>query len=81
LNVFPNPNKGQFVVEINGILKDNAELSVMNLLGEVVYRNNQVATDNNQSIQIELGRVPAGVYFLRLQQADQMLIHKIIVQH
>jgi len=54
---------------------------VFNLLGAQVYEYKQLAPDQAQTIRIELEQVPAGIYLLRLQHHDKMLIRKVVIQH
>lgn len=81
LEIYPNPNQGQFTVNIDGMLGQGATLQVLNLLGAQVYEYKQLAPDQAQTIRIELEQVPAGIYLLRLQHHDKMLIRKVVIQH
>lgn len=63
---YPNPVTTQAVLELkNGIVTDNAELVVYDVLGKPVQQINGINTDH---IQIEKGNLQAGVYFYRLSQ-------------
>jgi hypothetical protein len=81
LEIYPNPNQGQFTVNIDGMLGQGATLQVLNLLGAQVYEYKQLAPEQAQTIRIELEQVPAGFYLLRLLHHDKMLIRKVVIQH
>jgi hypothetical protein len=64
-SLYPNPNKGLFIVEGFGIKAKMVELTVVNILGKPVW-NAKSKIDNNGSLkqEIELESLNAGVYFL-----------------
>ncbi|HQQ95043.1 MAG TPA: T9SS type A sorting domain-containing protein [Bacteroidia bacterium] len=74
LNVFPNPNNGEFTIQASEAL----DLQVINQLGQVVMKL-QLNAGNNYSSQVQ--GLSKGVYFLNSTNANQELNKKIVVQN
>jgi hypothetical protein len=81
LAIFPNPNKGQFV--LTGELPGNEalHLQVINSIGQVVY--SAYAHTKNKIVNTEItlpGGIAAGVYLLRLQNSGINETARIVVE-
>jgi hypothetical protein len=76
LTVYPNPNRGSFVLEVPSGLADLAQLEIMNALGQVVY----VAALTSGKHAIALGDVPAGVYVLRVHTSVGDAAARLVVE-
>lgn len=70
-DLFPNPNVGDFTINIKALRNANLEIQIFNILGELVYtkQNNQSGAGltilrGDNSILIELPFQNEGVYFL-----------------
>jgi hypothetical protein len=79
--IFPNPNSGQFTVEmISNNLTDDAQMVMMNAMGQVVMT--VVIPNNNGTFQqnIQTGNLPAGVYLVKLRVGDEIHNEQVIIQ-
>ncbi|MEM7102982.1 MAG: M43 family zinc metalloprotease [Bacteroidota bacterium] len=75
--VTPNPNSGQFEVHIQFDRPKDFRLEVYNIPGQLLYeidRNGNVFRE-----QINLGRVPAGLYFVTVRTAEGLAAKPVIV--
>ena len=77
--IYPNPTTGKFEIMIEGEIARTAKLTIMNPNGKIVESKN-VQLVNGQSLKIDLGNKPAGVYFVRLITANGIQTQKVIVQ-
>jgi pectinesterase len=78
LNVFPNPtHDGQVTLELTGYSKAG-ELTVLNALGQVVYRLSVPA--GQRKVALDLTNQPAGVYLLRLSSEGGADTRRIVRQ-
>ena len=77
-NVYPNPTTGSFTVSFSSVVPVNAEISLLNMQGQVVY-NHTVAdvTSHTETINDPLAK---GVYFLRLNNGNEVTVRKVVVQ-
>lgn len=72
--IYPNPNNGLFNVTTK--VGEKATVEVMNLQGQVVYKNSLTASNQ----VIDLREQAKGVYFVNITSTKGVEVHKIIVQ-
>lgn len=73
INIFPNPNKGNFSIENNGKI---AKISVYTILGKCVYTNENI----NES-RTDIAGFEKGMYFVQITaNSNKVYTHKIIVE-
>jgi Secretion system C-terminal sorting domain len=75
--VFPNPSNGIVQIELSGFdLTGNAVLVIHSLLGETVH----TAAVTNERFAVDLSNKAKGVYFLTLDNGQQRVIKKIVLE-
>mgnify|MGYP001596565209 CR=1 FL=1 len=80
----PNPTQGQFLLDIKNSQRDsdknssefNNEIFIYDLLGNVIYQT----INNKKTTSIDLSLHPQGIYFIKVQSADNLYTEKIILQ-
>jgi len=77
VNLYPNPNNGVFVVDIQGM--GNASVTILNSIGSVVYYENAIATENRK-MNIDLSQQAEGIYFVKVQNDKETIIEKIVLR-
>ena len=82
LNVYPNPNTGQFTVQfVNSNAADDLNITIVNSIGQKVYQAETVPGFNGvYSKQLNLGNLSSGIYYLKALLGKKSFVHKIIVQ-
>jgi hypothetical protein len=73
LILYPNPNKGTFVVEGTLNYNGEGELTVTNALGQILYKQPVQIDKGTLHAKINLGEVPQGVYSLRFSANESLL--------
>ena len=80
IRLFPNPNDGSFIMELNCEKNEQAKLQIFNPLGQLIMEE---ALEVNRYLrkQIQLNSHAKGVYYVRLQ-SNQGLVYreKVIIQ-
>lgn len=71
VSVFPNPNKGEFYLTAS----QDAEISITNVVGQVVYKGKVLPGKNNLQLQLE-----TGMYLIRVENSDTADVVKFIVE-
>ena len=71
INLYPNPNNGQFTLQSSVVGNQLSVVEVYNVLGEKVLTEIRLLADNSI---INLSGQPSGVYFYRVLQKDGELI-------
>jgi len=79
INIFPNPNNGRFNLEITGNYSFEAEIQIMNTLGQVVYRSHLNSSSNHREV-IDLTNLVKGLYFLKVSNGTHVKVRKILIR-
>lgn len=79
LNVYPNPNTGEFTFEISSSTEISGNISVMSIDGRVVYKD---AVNGNGLISqtVNITDLANGIYYLRLETKEAIRTYKVLKQ-
>lgn len=79
IGIYPNPNKGQFVVQAGNISNGNVKTSIYDTAGKLVYnQSNQHAGGKfEQSYNV---RLATGVYVVVIETVDGKTTEKLIIR-
>lgn len=75
ISLYPNPSNGIFSVNFTNTIPANATVAVTNILGEVVYKGNDLKTNN----EINLSNAAKGTYLVKVQTPGTVYTQKILV--
>jgi hypothetical protein len=88
VEVFPNPNRGKLQITIRlrrTKFQINSKLQIPNVeivdlySKAVAFNNNRTIEQwNNGTIELDISRLPAGIYFVRIKFGNQLIVKKII---
>ena len=79
ISVFPNPNNGIFTLKINSENPQRVNISIFNNLGSMVA-SEQIDVNGSINKTINLNHLSKGIYYLRMQTANDVVVRKVIVQ-
>jgi hypothetical protein len=74
-NVFPNPAYNSISISFNTQLGGDADLSIINNLGQVV-RSTKI---NSQQNEIDISLLSVGLYFLKITSYNEQFVQKLII--
>ncbi|MEA3443181.1 MAG: T9SS type A sorting domain-containing protein [Bacteroidota bacterium] len=79
IQIYPNPNKGNFF--LSGNLKSNGNLllCIFNSTGQEIYQKKISSEKIKISEEIKLGQVAPGMYYLKIQQKENNWVWKVVV--
>lgn len=74
LTIYPNPNKGFFTIKSDNEI---TSYSIVDVLGKQVVFNN---TNNSKEQNVDISRLPNGIYFIQLQTISGDIVNKKIIK-
>ncbi|MBC8266734.1 MAG: T9SS type A sorting domain-containing protein, partial [Flavobacteriales bacterium] len=80
LDVYPNPSRDIFNVTFETLEKQDLEISIVNLLGEVILRDKKTEFLGEYTKEFDLNTYPKGVYLLEIETNDDVVNKKLILQ-
>jgi len=81
VELFPNPNRGDFTLRGELLSSSDATIEVVNALGQTIYTEHVSAPAARMNKTISLGNVAAGIYMVRLSQDGATRVMRCSVQH
>lgn len=77
IEIFPNPNTGQFTILMMPESVLGASVSLYNILGEVIYKNDKITY---HYINIDISDSPKGIYFIKVSNDKDVFRGKLMHQ-
>ena len=74
-NLYPNPNNGEFNLKIEDSETSNYSMKIYSLSGQLILAKESLGTNN----QINLSSVEKGVYFIHIENGNESVVTKIII--
>ncbi|MDB4655866.1 HYR domain-containing protein [Flavobacteriales bacterium] len=80
VNVYPNPNNGEFTLEVEMQRSMDMSVGLYDMVGKQVWLDQGLGNQTSLRKQYDLSSIPDGVYFLRINADNQMMVQKLIKQ-
>ena len=80
VNIYPNPNSGNFKIKFNLEQKDILNLRIYNSLNKVVFEENNISVGQTFAKNLSLEDLTKGVYYLHIDGKHTNLIKKLVIQ-
>jgi hypothetical protein len=80
INIFPNPGKGLFTLELNAEKQDVVNLFILDARGVKVYEENNLELNGQTFVEIDLNGLSEGMYLLTIQGDGVSVAKKLMVQ-
>jgi hypothetical protein len=78
MTVYPNPNSGEFMMEIGTRKPGNYQLSIFSSGGNLIHQENCAISYNYARYFTDL-KVTPGIYFIKLSSNTESVIKKVII--
>ncbi len=81
VSVYPNPSAGLFTLQLSNVSANasKAQISITNILGEVIYTSQEQITNSTLAKNIDLQNIPNGAYFMKVTIGDKTFTNKTII--
>ncbi|HBX52279.1 MAG TPA: hypothetical protein DEH02_14540 [Bacteroidales bacterium] len=77
INIYPNPVQTKLTIQFKtDIMFDEVSISIMNTIGQLIYFENNLYINSNQSITIPTNNLSTGIYLIKIQTGNKMYISK-----
>ncbi|WP_421919000.1 hemoblobin-interacting domain-containing protein [Marinifilum sp.] len=76
--VYPNPNRGEFFVELFAS-NDDGLLRIFNSSGRIVLSEEVQHSFKAERLKFDLRNLPGGIYFLSIQYPDKVIRTKLVI--
>ena len=80
LTVYPNPNTGEFIIEMNITKATDLEIKLIDVIGKVIYTENLSKYVGAYQKTIDVGEYAKGIYNLQLLSNEGLINKKIVVE-
>lgn len=79
VEVYPNPNHGQFNIEITSAEMVELNIEIFNTAGALLWKQENVTIHGTQILPVNMGIVPDGVYMVTLRNAQTNMVKRIVI--
>ena len=79
LSITPNPNNGQFKIGFEAAGNEIIEVKILNVRSQIIYSDNVNVDKGSNSIEIQLGSAPAGIYIVVIKDSKGITSHQRFV--
>lgn len=80
LTIYPNPNRGQFAVELESMNEESVYLCIRNMAGQVLYAENKVELQKgNNKIVLNIPNLAEGTYVVNVRSNTEATTGLLII--
>jgi hypothetical protein len=79
LNIFPNPNNGEFTIELKGEALGEIDIKVYDITGTLVYYESGMMADEGFSSRVKMSEYPQGMYFVKVSHDQGSAVRKFLL--
>ena len=80
LLVYPNPSTGIVHLTINNLQGKKVELSVLNVIGSVLYHETVTELNDSYTRTLDLSKFANGLYYVRLESDNISQMCKLVIR-
>jgi hypothetical protein len=77
--VYPNPNNGNFQIDIMMAAEKNVSIKIFNTMGHIVFEKTELFSIDNFKTTVQLSDVSKGIYFVNVQSEEQVITKRVLV--
>ena len=80
LTVYPNPSTGIVHLTISGLEGRKVDVSVLNVIGTVVYRESLSELNDHYTKTLDLSRLANGLYYVKVEADNASQLCKLVLR-
>lgn len=78
-SVFPNPTRGAFTIQVEGLSRENLEIELYSEGGQLLFTHRDHSPDSIFSLQMNSASLSAGVYYIRIIASEHQKVLRLVV--
>ena len=78
--VYPNPASGTFNLSLSYFQDSPVQIDMFNILGKRIYAEKINVNQNEQFIEINLGKLSAGIYIVQVKAGTEQFSKKLVIE-
>ncbi len=79
ISIYPNPNLGEFDINIDLTKSQKIKIQILNLSGKIIYEDNKISNSGINIIHLNKIGLSKGIYILKLNTNKNIINKKIII--
>jgi PKD repeat protein len=79
ITVYPNPSTGLFTLNLSNTAATKAQISISNILGEVVFNSQEQINNNAFTKEMDMQHLANGAYFMKVSVGNKTFSSKLII--
>ena len=80
LNLYPNPASERLTLSYTGLQPGSGQVTIFAITGQAVITEQYVLNSQSGQLDMDLGKLLPGIYFVQLSQGNQVMTRKLVVQ-
>jgi len=80
INIYPNPNTGEFIIEIELYKRQDLEILISNNLGQVIFEKDLKQMKGTYSQKIGINNYSKGIYHVQVITNESSVYKKLIIE-
>ncbi|MDW8346202.1 MAG: T9SS type A sorting domain-containing protein [Bacteroidia bacterium] len=79
VEIFPNPNHGEFSLQLNSGKVQDIMVEIFNLQGQRMYSSVNTYLPGAYVVPINLTHLPQGIYYCKIASGNQLVTKKVVI--
>tara|TARA_B110000858_G_C17377173_1_gene282105 strand:- start:64 stop:519 length:456 start_codon:yes stop_codon:yes gene_type:complete len=79
INLFPNPNQGDFQICVSKMAQEEIFINIIDLSGKIIYFRNIKPISNDEIINMEISGLSKGLYFIEIFTNEEKVTQTISI--
>lgn len=79
LLVYPNPNHGEFTIEVITAASEDVNIQIYNSIGALIWKQDNVIISGNYTTKVDIHQLPDGVYMVALKNDHINLVKRVVI--
>jgi len=80
VSLFPNPNSGEFIVQLNATQKETFTITVSNQLGQEVLSEAKTVQEGFNEFTFSSNKFTTGIYMMQIRTSEGTINKRFSVQ-